>query len=150
MPVRAITYRNTKSTLPGWVADIHEKWSRGFAYEVGHHFVHIFGFDRDLWTICDVVATQLKQGGLNEWVEYAFGASDVTEISSEVGHTIKGVWRPGLFFDDYTLHGLSFSPAQLRLAEQSLLLLIQRLEELLLFTRLQDVAHPMIVEPLHI
>jgi hypothetical protein len=131
--VRAITYCNTKTTLPGWVPTIHQTWSRGFAYELGAHFVHIFGFDKDLWTITDVVATQRKQGQLKDWVQEVFGGTNVAQMSAEVGHSVQSVWRPGLFYDVHTQQGLAFSPSQLRLAEQSLLLLVQRLDELLLF-----------------
>lgn len=132
-PVRAITYHNTKTTLPGWVSNIHETWPRGFAYEFGPYFVHVFGFDKDLWTVCNVVVTQRKQGSLSDWVDEVFGAKDILQISAEVGHTVQSVWRPGLFFDEHTQQGLAFIPSQLRLAEQSLLLLVQRLDELLLF-----------------
>ncbi len=133
MPLRAITYINTKTALPGWVPNIHETWSRGFAYQTDSHFFHIFAFDKDLWTICDVVATQLRQGALDAWVKEVFGAADITDVDTEVGHSIEGVWRPGLYFDDHTMQGLAFSSSQLRLAEQSLLLLVQRLDELFLF-----------------
>lgn len=131
--MKAITYRNTKTTLPGWVPSIHETWSRGFAYELTDRFIHVFGFDKNLWTICDVVAAEAKQGSLEDWVKNVFGADDILDVDLEVGHTIKGVWRPGLFFDTHMEQGLAFTAAQLRLAEQSLLLLVQRLDELLLF-----------------
>lgn len=133
MPPRAITYRNSKTSLPGWVPNIHETWSRGFAYQTDSHFIHIFGFDKTLWTICDVVATQIRQGALETWVKEVFGAQDIVNVDTEVGHTVEGVWRPGIFFDDHAAQGLAFTSAQLRLAEQSLLLLVQRLDELFLF-----------------
>lgn len=55
------------------------------------------------------------------------------EASCAVGHTVHGVWRPGLYFTDEVLPGLSATTFDLRLAEQALLLLIQRLDELLHF-----------------
>jgi hypothetical protein len=131
--MQAITYRNTKTTLPGWTPNLHETWSRGFGYITNGHFIHIFGFDKGLWTICNVVATQIRQGTLETWVQEVFGAQDIVNVDTEVGHTLGGVWRPGIFFDDHALQALNFTSAQLRLAEQSLLLLIQRLDELLLF-----------------
>jgi hypothetical protein len=133
MPSRAVTYRNTKTTLPGWVSNIHETWPRGFAYQTDSHFVHIFAHDKDLWTITDVVATQLRQGALTIWIEEVFGAQNIVNVDADVGHTVEGVWRPGIYFDDHASQGLAFTPAQLRLAEQSLLLLVQRLDELFLF-----------------
>jgi hypothetical protein len=55
------------------------------------------------------------------------------EANCDVGHTVHGVWRPGLYFSDEVLQGLSATTIDLRLAEQALLLLIQRLDELLHF-----------------
>jgi len=51
----------------------------------------------------------------------------------DVGHTIAGVWRPGLYYTEEILQGLAGSNVELRLAEQALLLLVQRLDELLHF-----------------
>src|SRR5262249_10923439 len=45
----------------------------------------------------------------------------------------EGVWRPGLYYDKDVLQGLVATEPDLRLAEQSLLLLIERLDQILLF-----------------
>jgi hypothetical protein len=136
--MRALTYRNTKSTIPNWVTTIHEDHPRGIAYETPSHFVHIYGRTGPLWTISiGLTVTQatvsLMPGTLNDWVTRTFGADDIQTCNLDVGQTIEGVWRPGLFFDDEVQQGLGFTNEQLRLAEQSLLLLIERLNELLLF-----------------
>lgn len=131
--MRALVYRITKHTIPGWVP-IHEGQPRGIAYETDTHFVHVFGKDTGLWVISPgLTATQAKTGTLPEWIQKTFGAVDVEETSCEAGHTVQGVWRPGLFFSDEILQGLSATTVELRLAEQALLLLIQRLDELLHF-----------------
>lgn len=131
--MQALVYRVTKHTIPGWVP-IHEKEPRGIAYETETHFVHFFGRDKGLWQISTgLTATEAKSGNLREWIDRTFGAVDVEEASCEVGHTVHGVWRPGLYLSDEILPGLSATTFDLRLAEQALLLLIQRLDELLHF-----------------
>lgn len=131
--MRSLVYRNTQHTIPNWTP-IHETQPRGIAYETDTHFVHLFGNDRGLWVISPgLTATQKKSGTLRQWVEKTFGAEDIEESEIDVGHTIEGVWRPGLYFDDEVLQGLAESKVELRLAEQALLLLVQRLDELLHF-----------------
>lgn len=131
--MRALVYRNTKTTLPGWVP-IHDKQPRGIAYETDTHFVHIYGTDRGLWVISiGLTATEKKSGSLLDWVQRTFGAVEIAETNIEVGETVSGVWRPGLIFDEEVLQGLAASAAELRLAEQALLLLVHRLDELLMF-----------------
>lgn len=129
----ALAYRNTKTTLPNW-NPIHEKQARGIAYETDTHFVHIYGTDSGLWPVSiGLTATERKSGTLRDWVQRVFGAVDIEETIVDVGETIRGVWRPGLFYDGEILQGLTATPVELRLAEQALLLLVQRLDELLLF-----------------
>ena len=131
--MKALNYRVTKHAIPGWIP-FHEKEPRGIAYETDTHFVHIFGKDRGLWTISTgLTATQAKSGTLREWIDQTFGAVEVVETSCEIGHTVHGVWRPGLYYSGEVLQGLSATSSGLRLAEQALLLLIQRLDELLHF-----------------
>lgn len=131
--MQPLVYRVTKHTIPGWIP-FHDKEPRGIAYETDSHFVHIFGTDRGLWVISTgLTVTQAKSGPLRQWVEQTFGAVDIETATGEVGHTVEGVWRPGLYFQDETLQGLGATGGDLRLAEQSLLLLIQRLDELLHF-----------------
>jgi len=131
--MQPLVYRITKHTIPGWLP-FHEKEPRGIAYEADSHFVHTFGKDLGLWVISPgLTVTQAKTGTLRQWVERTFGAVDIETATTEAGHTVEGVWRPGLYFDEEILQGLGASGFDLRLAEQSLLLLIQRLDELLHF-----------------
>jgi len=131
--MQALAYLVTKHTIPGWVP-FHEEEPRGIAYETDTHFVHIFGKNEGLWVISTgLTVTQEKSGTLREWIDKSFGADRIEEISCEVGHTVHGVWRPGLYYFEEMLSGLSVTSVDLRLAEQALLLLIQRMDELLHF-----------------
>jgi hypothetical protein len=131
--VRAVVYRNTKTTLPNWV-EFHDQERRGIAYETDTHFVHLYGKSYGVWVISTgLTVTEAKAGTLSEWVTRVFGAEDIEECEMDVGSTTQGVWRPGLFYDEEIKQGLGVTDAELRLAEQALLLLVQRLDELLLF-----------------
>jgi len=131
--MKAIVYSITKHTIPGWVP-FHQKEPRGIAYETDTHFIHYFGRDRGLWVISTgLTVTQAKSGTLRDWIDRTFGAVDIETTNCDVGHTVCGVWRPGLFYFEEVLQGLSTTTSDLRLTEQALLLLIQRLDELLHF-----------------
>ncbi len=129
----ALAYRNTKTTLPNWVP-IHEEQSRGIAYETDTHFVHFYGRGEGLWVVSSgLTATEGKSGTLRDWVVRAFGAEEIVEMSHLPGTAIKAVWRPGLYYDNQILEALDSSGYDLRLAEQALLMLLQRLDEILHF-----------------
>jgi hypothetical protein len=131
--MHALAYQNTLHTIPNWVP-FFDKQPRGIAYETDTHFVHFFGRNSGLWVISSgLTATEAKSGTLQDWVVRTFGAIDIVSTQTSVGHSARGVWRPGLFFDDEMLQGLDSALPDLRLAEQSLLLLVQRLDELLHF-----------------
>jgi hypothetical protein len=131
--MHALAYQNTLHTIPNWVP-FFDKEPRGIAYETDTHFVHFFGRDSGLWVISSgLTVTEAKSGTLEDWVVRTFGANDILSTQTRVGCTIRGVWRPGLYFDDEMLQGLNAALPDLRLAEQSLLLLVQRLDELLHF-----------------
>lgn len=131
--MRAIAYKVTQHTIPGWVP-FHHKEPRGIAYETDTHFVHVFGKDRGLWVVSiGLTVTEAKSGTLREWAERTFGAQDIVELTHSPGHATKGIWRPGLYFDDEVQVALGASEQDLRLAEQALLLLLHRLDELLHF-----------------
>lgn len=131
--MKALVYRNTKSPVPHWDS-VHVKHQRGVAYETDQHFVHIYGTANQLWTISNgLTVTNKKEGLLAEWVKHAFGAEDIEQSNLDVGSTIEGIWRPGLYYYDEMLQGLAETNVDLRLADQALLLLLQRLDELLLF-----------------
>ena len=86
---------------------IHTKNPRGIAYETSSHFVHMFGEDRGLWVVSiGLTATESKSGTLRDWVERTFGAQDIVDLKQKAGNATKGVWRPGLYFDDEVLAAL--------------------------------------------
>lgn len=131
--MKALVYRNTKTAITNWQG-IHLTQPRGYAYETDTHFVHIYGTKSGLWSISPgLTVSDRRAGRLEDWIANSFGAADVEESYLNVGETIAGVFRPGLFYDAEMLQGLDEEPAELRFTEQSLLLLIQRLDELLLF-----------------
>jgi hypothetical protein len=130
---RALVYRNTKHTIPGWVP-FQQKEPRGIAYETDTHSLHIFGKASGLWVISTgLTVTEKKDGSLRDWVIRTFGAEGIEETVLDVDHTIDGVWRPGLYYLEEVLVALNTNDVEFRLAEQALLLLVQRLDELLTF-----------------
>ncbi len=136
--MRPFTYRNTK-TDPRWSREpFHRIRSRGYAYENATHYVHFGGHANGLWTFDHGNAGTLAQGnggegGLRHWAEETFGAEDVVQMQLEVGHVVTGVWRPGLYYQNQTLQALGGSEVELRSAEQALRLLVERLDEMLLY-----------------
>src|SRR5207245_250351 len=70
---------------------------------------------------------------INDWVTRVFGAQDIKPTIHGPGETVSHVWRPGLYFHEETLQGLGNSEAELRMAEQALRLLLDRLDELFLY-----------------
>jgi hypothetical protein len=52
----------------------------------------------------------------------------------DVGKVISGIWRPALYYQDQTLQATEQNEFSLRSNEQALRLLIERLDELLLYT----------------
>lgn len=132
--MNAITYRNTKTALPGWLNTVHQTQQRGLAYETDSHFVHLYGTDSHLWVISiGLTATEKKSGTLEDWAVRVFGADDIKSALHPVGHAVNGVWRPGIYFGNEALQGLGNSEADQRSSEQALRLLVERLDELLLY-----------------
>jgi hypothetical protein len=129
--MKGFVYRNTKSVIWG---DVHKTQPRGMAYETDKHFVHVYGKADGLWIVSNgLTIAEVKQGTLHDWIVNNFGAVELEECANPVGATTKGVWRPGLLYDEEILQGLGATNAELRDSEQALLLLVQRLDELLLF-----------------
>ena len=130
----ALVYRNTKTTLPGWVPTVHQGQPRGMGYETPTHFVHFYGTDRGLWVISPgLTVSQKKQGALADWVANTFGAEDVIPSLNIIGHSIAGVWRPGISNYDDIRQGLGTTDAERHEHLQSIRLLIERLDELFLY-----------------
>ncbi|MFG1248088.1 hypothetical protein [Xanthobacter flavus] len=82
--------------------------------------------------------TEARSGTLPEWIDRTFGATDVKESLNDVGHSVRGVWRPGLLFPNEILQGLDTTEVSLRRAEQSLIILIDKLDEIFLFVEPSD------------
>lgn len=132
--MQCIIYDNTKTTLPNWVNNIHIDNSKGYAYETDTHFVHIYGRKSGVWVLSTgLTVTQKKEGTLKDWVVSTFGAENIETSNKIVGESIKRVWRPGLY--DYTemLDALNNTETELRDSLQSLRILLDKLDELLLF-----------------
>lgn len=130
--MKALVYRCTNPVV-GW-RNAHERNPRGYAYETDSQFVHVYGAQEGLWVISPGLTISIgKIGNLEGWVRQAFGAEDVEQSDSELGQSVEAIWRPGIFFDVDMFAGLAQSPADLRVAEQRLLLIIQRLDEILLY-----------------
>lgn len=132
--MKAIYYSNTKTTLPGWIEPLHATQPLGFAYETASHFVHFYGRADGLYIISPgLTVIEHKTGSLEDWVRKTFGASCIHEMKNEVGHTVGGIWRPGLYFPNEILNGLNLSQNEQRSSEQALRILIERLDDLLLY-----------------
>jgi hypothetical protein len=102
--VKGITYRNTKTTLPNWVDNIHIEHPMGYAYETDSHFMYLYGRKRGFYVISiGLTAIEKKEGTLRDWAIKTFGAADIKEMNNHVGHSIKGVWGD-LLYTITTIH----------------------------------------------
>lgn len=129
-----LAYKNTITTIPGWVPTIHDDHPRGYAYETDSHFVHFYGREGGQWVQSSgLTATETKSGTLDDWVDKVFGAPDKAPLEHEVGAVVDGVWRPGLYYENQVFQALNTDRVERRGAEQSLHVLVERLNELLLF-----------------
>lgn len=132
--MNGIAYKNTITTIPNWVENLHIQQPRGYAYETETHFVHFYGSDLGFHGISTgLTAIEKKNGALIDWVKKVFGAEEIEMLSTEVGSAIKGVWRPSLYFDVDIFQALKISENEMRLSENSLRLLIQKLDEIFLY-----------------
>jgi hypothetical protein len=132
--MNAIVYQNTLTALPGWVQPLHVEQNRGMAYETPTHFVHFYGRGSGLWVVSTgLTATEQRTGTLADWVSRVFGATHVAQSHHAVGSAVAGVWRPALYYQPETLQALGNSEGEQRAAEQALRLLVERLDELLLY-----------------
>jgi hypothetical protein len=57
--MKALVYRNTKTTLPNWTP-IHSEHPRGMAYETPTHFIHIYGNDLGICVVSPGLRVRLK------------------------------------------------------------------------------------------
>jgi hypothetical protein len=133
--MQAIAYENTTTTLPGWVSTLHKDQPRGYAYSNAGYKIHIYGSGNPLYTISTgLTASQgATEETVEEWAKKAFGAENVAPMQREVGEVIAGVWRPGLSKATEIHQALQTSQYEQRTAEQSLRILVEKLDEILLF-----------------
>lgn len=131
--MKAICYKNTKTTIPYWNPYDHLelKEPRGYAYETEDgFFVHFYGASSGICTISTgltVIEKNLNHISLQEWVLKTFGAEEIREMTSNVGKCIVNCWRPGLFYFDELYSGLKTNIIDRQDEEQVLLLLVQKL-----------------------
>lgn len=93
--MRRITYKNTITTIPNWINNLHINQPRGYAYETESHFVHFYGSGKGFYGISTgLTAIEKKDGTLLDWVQKVFGAEEIEDLSLDIGHSIKSVWRP--------------------------------------------------------
>lgn len=129
-----IIYDNTKTTLPNWVDDVHIGNPKGYAYETETHFVHIYGSNTGVWVLSTgLTVTEKKSGTLTDWAISTFGAKNIEVSTVIIGETTNRVWRPGLYNYSEMLVSLNNTEVELRDSLQSLRILLDKLDELLLF-----------------
>jgi hypothetical protein len=133
--VKALIYVNTATTLPrGIWRNVHVDQPRGYAYSTPTHFVHVYGRGSGLHIISPGLTVSEQRGGsLRDWVIRRFGATHIQKSVNDVGDCTGGVWRPALYADDSLQSALGFSSDEQRSAEQGLRLLVEMLDELLLY-----------------
>ncbi len=131
----AITYENTHTQIPGWVNTVHVDQPRGYAYESNGRFFHIYGRGQGLWVLSvGLTASEpVGQETLASWTQKVFGATNPEQMLCAPGEVISGVWRPGLYLQSEIHQALAISEYTQRTAEQSLRILIEKLDEVLLY-----------------
>lgn len=126
------TYRNT-STADSlrWSSPIHIDHARGYGYQTDTHFVHFYGRNTGNWTVSPgLCVTQGVAGDLPSWQADLFGAEEFGTSTSEVGHTVAGVWRPGITNYSDIRTGLQTTDSDRHEALQDLRFLLERLDDL--------------------
>jgi hypothetical protein len=127
-----ITYRNTKTTIPNVIGNLHDKQPFGIAYSTDSHFVHFYCSGPPLWTLSPgLTAIQKKTGNIEDWVKEKFGAEDIQNLNHDPGHTVEGVWRPGILFDGEIDAGLLIEPRHKHQGLIAAKLLLESLDQIL-------------------
>jgi hypothetical protein len=136
--MQAIFYEITHTKVPGLSKDFHRYIHLGYAYETPTHYVHFYGYDRNLYSI-NTGQTVLENKAsstyktLSEWVEFYFGATNIQQMATMIGHSVEGVWRPELCYFDDTYQALRTSEAERKLSEQALRVLLEKLDDIFLY-----------------
>lgn len=132
--MHAIVYKNTVTKTPNLGVPVHTENSRGFAYILDNFFVHLYGYSNGLWTISPgLTTTEQVNDTLENWAIKSFGASNIYDAKNSVGECISGVWRPGLYFQNELNQALEIDEHTQRADEQALRVLVNKLDELLLY-----------------
>ncbi|WP_072617494.1 hypothetical protein [Pandoraea vervacti] len=133
--MQAIGYENTTTTLPNWVPTVHKEQPRGYAYANAGYNIHIYGKGDSLYTISTgLTASQgVSVGPVEDWARKAFGSANPSRMQHAVGEVTTGVWRPGLLTPTEIHQALQTSHYEQRTAEQALRILVEKLDEILLF-----------------
>lgn len=131
--MKAYTYKNTKTNIPGFESTTHIHQMFGYGYETDTHFIHFYGKEPFYIISVGLTVVEPKVGTYMEWIEKRFGASEIQEMNMEVGHTIAAVYRPSLYNWDDIEKGLKINPTEQRSQEQALRILVEKLDEILLF-----------------
>jgi len=131
----AITYVNTITQIPGVASTIHVDQQRGYAYESNGRFFHVYGRAHGLWVLSTGLTVSEPAGSqtLDAWTQRVFGAANSEPMQLEPGKIINGVWRPGLYFKKEIHQALATDEYIQRTAEQALRILIEKLDEILLY-----------------
>ena len=131
----AIVYKNTKTSIPGWVDTLHLDHPMGFAYKQDNYYVHIYGRLNGLWALSPglTASQKITNEPLNDWAVKVFGAEDIKVTNNNPGETIEGIWRPGLYYQEEVLQALKTNEYEQRTTEQALRILIEKLDDLLLY-----------------
>jgi hypothetical protein len=136
--MKAIFYEITDTKVPNLVKDFHLGLGLGYAYETDTHYIHFYGTNRN-WFSIHTGQTVIENKSestyktLKEWVEFYFGARNIQTMSSNIGESVEGVWRSGLFYYDDTNKALNTNEAERRLSEQALRVLLEKLDDLFLY-----------------
>ena len=129
--MKAITFKNTDMTPAGWSADLHLTHSQGYAYSLPTHYVFMCGENCPYatWSFLEQNVTS----SLEDWCRMKFGATSFQSTEYDVGIAVDSVWRPGIFNAKDLKSALAFNDEELSRYSQSLRLLVERLDEILLF-----------------
>lgn len=136
--MQAIFYEIADTKVPGLVKDFHKGLEIGYAYETSTHYVHFYGTKRNFFsihtgqTVIEDKATSTYKT-LKDWVEFYFDAKNIQSMTSNVGESVEGVWRPALFYYEDTYKALNTSEPERRLSEQALRVLLEKLDDLFLY-----------------
>lgn len=143
--MKAIFYEINATNVPSLAENFHKRLKLGYAYETHSHYIHFYGTDYNFFsihtgqTIIENKATSAYKS-VTEWVEFYFGAKNIQTMTSNVGESIEGVWRPELYYYEDTYTALNTSESERRLGEQALRILLEKLDDLLLYIEPDTVA----------